>query len=1110
MTDPTCPQKIQKPVLYVGIGASAGGLEAIEDFFSRMPDNTGLAFIVIQHLSPDHKSLMVEILSKRTPMPVHRAETGQRVSANTIYLIPPKKNLTIFHGKLILNDQETSKGINLPIDLFLSSLAEDKGEKAVAIILSGTGSDGTRGIRAIKENGGMIMVQREDSARFDGMPRSAIATGLADFILSPDEMPEQLIAFASHPAATSLKTLPAILTDEDNLARIFVTLRQKTKVDFTFYKPSTIVRRIERRMIINQIEKLADYAGIIEHDPGEAMTLYREMLIGVTSFFRDPETFQLLFEKYMPALFQKAGKREIRFWVAGCSTGEEAYTLAILAKECMENLGINHDVKIFATDIDRNAIVKAGDGVYSESIAADIAPYLLSKYFYHTGESFKVARNIRQMVVFAQHNLIKDPPFTKIDLISCRNLLIYFQPVLQQKIFEFFNFSLIKNGILLLGSSESIGELTDYFDLQHHKSKIFISRGQAMTSTGNIGFSTPREKEPGPAPYQTGIKRTRRPQTSEDRLMDRFLELLSEHYIPTSIIVNEKMELIHSLGDTEGFLKLPPGRVVYDVSKMTTKELSIPLSTGIQKAFRTGKAISYTNIHTHRNRQSISVNLKIIPLPDKKGEDALAAIFLETLRKQDNAEGEKDVPCYDLSDEVTQRIKDLEHELQFTKENLQATIEELETANEELQATNEELMASNEELQSTNEELQSTNEELHTVNSEYQNKIMELTEANNDVENLLTSSQIGKIILDDNLCIRKFSPHTTHLFNLFESDTGRPLIHLTHRLKDFDPARTARMVQDTGKPMELEIESEQGYSYLARILPYRVSPKVHSGVIMTFIDITELQKARKKMLHQDEALRDTMQIAGIGSWYYEPQNKEFHASHEIRQYIPEFSNKIDSFLSIQHAKGTSSLKQAMEDAEKKGSPFDIVFMAKTIDSKIVWLRCIGNPESDHHKRIIRITGVLQDISEFRQMTADLERAAARHDFLFETMDKGIVYQKKDGKIIDANPAALDILGLTRDEIMGRTSKDKRWKAMDEEGKNLEEQDHPSMTALRTGKTVRNFIMQIFNPRTKETKKIRVDAIPIFCNENKTADQVYTIFEDITATGHNPNKENAPL
>ncbi|TWI63968.1 two-component system CheB/CheR fusion protein [Desulfobotulus alkaliphilus] len=1101
-------QKTHEPVLYVGIGASAGGLEAIEEFFSRMPDNTGLAYIVIQHLSPDHKSLMVELLSKRTPMPVLRAETGHQVTANTIYLIPPKKNLTIFHGKLILSNQETGKGINLPIDLFLSSLAEDKAEKAVAIILSGTGSDGTRGVRAVKENGGMIMVQREDSAKFDGMPRSAIATGLADFILSPDEMPAQLMAFASHPAASTAKAQPAILTDEDNLARIFVTLRQKTKVDFTFYKPSTIVRRIERRMMINQIETLEDYAGLIEHHPGEAMILYREMLIGVTSFFRDPDTFQLLFEKYMPALFQKAGKREIRFWVAGCSTGEEAYTLAILAKECMENLGLNHDVKIFATDIDRDAIVKAGNGVYSESIAADIAPSLLSKYFYHRGDCFQVARNIREMVVFAQHNLIKDPPFTKIDLISCRNLLIYLQPVLQQKILEFFNFSLIKNGILLLGSSESIGDLTDCFDLQHHKSKIFLSRGQGILPARNTGFSSLHEKESPPAPYYTGMERVRKHQMAEDRLMDRFLELLSEYYIPVSIIVNEKMELIHSLGDTEGFLKLPPGRVIYDVSKMTPKELSIPLSTGVQKVFRTGKPISYTNIHTQRNRQGIRLNLKIIPLPDKKGHEALAAIFLEPLTPQEHTEEKKEaVSYYDLSDEVTQRIKDLEHELQFTKENLQATIEELETANEELQATNEELLASNEELQSTNEELQSTNEELHTVNSEFQNKIMELTEANNDVENLLTGSQIGKIILDENLCIRKFSPHTTHLFNLVESDTGRPLIHLTHRLMDFDPARTARMVQDTGKPVELEIESEQGYSYLARILPYRVSPRVHSGVVMTFVDITELQKARKKLLHQKEALRDTMQIAGIGSWFYEPQKKEFHASPEIAHYIPDPCRDIETFLSIQPPDGSPSLRKAMGDAEKQGRPFDIVFMAKTTEHKDIWLRCIGNPESDHRKGVLRITGVLQDISEFRQMAADLEKAAARHDFLFETMDRGIVYQKKDGKIIDANPAALDILGLTRDEIMGRTSRDKRWKAMDEEGKNLEEQDHPSMTALRTGLPVRNFIMQIYNPRAKETRRIRVDAIPIFRKDNTSADQVYTLFEDIT--GHHPNKQNAP-
>jgi two-component system CheB/CheR fusion protein len=404
------------PTHYVAVGASAGGLEAIESFFSQMPPESGLGFIVIQHLSPDYKSLMVELLSKRTLMPVHRAEDGMLVLPDHVYLIPPKKNLTIFHGKLLLSEQDHSKGINLPIDVFLRSLAEDQNKKAVAIILSGTGSDGTRGVRVIKEYGGMVMVQDEESAKFDGMPRAAISTGLADFVLPPDQMPSQLLSFSKHPYITKVERSETLLSDEQGLTRIFAILRERCKVDFTFYKPSTVTRRIERRMTVNQTNDIRDYVAFLSSHPGEVMALYRELLIGVTSFFRDQEVFDRLEQTGLPEILKSANNREIRFWVAGCSTGEEAYSLAIMARECMEELDVSHDVKIFATDIDRDAIHYAANGSFPESIAADVSPRLLAKYFYKKEDNFQIARNIREMVVFAQHNLIKDPPFTNISL----------------------------------------------------------------------------------------------------------------------------------------------------------------------------------------------------------------------------------------------------------------------------------------------------------------------------------------------------------------------------------------------------------------------------------------------------------------------------------------------------------------------------------------------------------------------------------------------------------------------------------------------------------------------------------------------------------------------
>ncbi|MCP5158154.1 MAG: hypothetical protein H6974_06360 [Gammaproteobacteria bacterium] len=535
-----------EPLFYVGVGASAGGLEALESFFTHMAANSNMAFIVIQHLSPNYKSMMVELLSKRTAMTVRRAEEGMRVEANVVYLIPPKKNLSIFHGKLLLSESDHSRGLNLPIDVFLHSLADDQTEKAIGVILSGTGSDGVRGIRAIKEAGGMIMVQSEESAKFDGMPRAAISTGLADFILPPEEMPAKLLSFIRHPYALKTDRPPVLLSDEDGMARIFALLRERTRVDFAFYKPSTVVRRIERRMTVNQVNDLRDYVRLMESYSSEVLALYRELLIGVTSFFRDREVFEDLETHHLPQLFARLQNREARFWIAGCSTGEEAYSLAILSREILEQMGKRIDVKIFATDIDRNAIVRASSGLYPESIAVDLPPGLLAKYFQRKEEHYRIDRSIREMVVFAQHNLIKDPPFTNIELVSCRNLLIYLQPVLQRKALELMNFSLNPQGILLLGSSETTGDLADFFDPLNQKFRIYAAKGKRRPMSNHSEFSGVPEVLPW--------KNRARPASAswrghdDDQMLERFLQSLAGDYIPLAVVVNEQMEPLHILG----------------------------------------------------------------------------------------------------------------------------------------------------------------------------------------------------------------------------------------------------------------------------------------------------------------------------------------------------------------------------------------------------------------------------------------------------------------------------------------------------------------------------------------------------------------------------------
>lgn len=858
-----------KPAAVVGVGASAGGLEAIESFFKAMPVDSGMAFVVVQHLSPDYKSLMVELLSRKTDIPVHRAEEGMRVEANHIYLIPPKKNLTIFHGQLLLEDQKQRENINLPVDIFLRSLAEDQGERAVAVILSGTGSDGTRGVRAVKEWGGLVMTQDEASAKFDGMPRAAASTGVADFILRPEEMPTQLLACLRHPYATRQERRQQSLGDETGMTRLFSLLRAKTKVDFTYYKPSTIMRRVERRIAVTQSEDLDAYVRYAEQTPAEISALYRELLIGVTSFFRDSEVMSTLRERVLPDLFAKSSNREMRFWVAGCSTGEEAYTLAILCREVMEAMGLARDIKIFATDIDRDAIAKAGIGVYPESIAADLSPALLAKYFYRRGDQYQVARSLREMVVFAQHNLVKDPPFTRIDMVSCRNLLIYLQSNLQQRALEMFAFSLRAGGILLLGTSETVGDMEDCFEPIDRKARMYSFQGRthARLTATKIQESSPGERTlPLVASGFAGLPRTG--SREHERLITRLLDSLAGSYAPLAVVVNEHLEILHTLGDPSGVFKVPAGRAVYDISKMVNRELAIPLATGIQKVLRSGEEMAYSNVRLHEGDTTRTMRLRIRPLPGRKNDEALVVVFFENAEEKRTENGEAPAE-YNLDAETGQRLQDLEQELQFTRENLQATIEELETSNEELQATNEELLASNEELQSTNEELQSANEELYTVNSEYQNKIIELTEARNDVENLLSSSRIGTLILDEDMRIRRYSPQTAEVFNLVDSDIGRPLQHLSHRLCSFDVIEMARQTQQSDRPLEREAQDLDGHWYLVRALPYRVGPQAVAGVVVTLIDITPLREARAQLANSQQTAADIVRHMPSGLFVYD-------------------------------------------------------------------------------------------------------------------------------------------------------------------------------------------------------------------------------------------------
>lgn len=839
----------------VGIGASAGGLEALESFFKKMPSSERLAFVVVQHLSPDYKSLMGELLMKHTKMKILQATDGVEIRPGTIYLIPRKKNMTCYQGRLFLTEQE--HGLNLPIDIFFRSLAEDRAENAIGVVLSGTGSDGTRGIRAIKEEGGMVMVQSEESAKFDGMPKSAIATGIVDYVLPPEQMPEELLRYASGGVRIVEQGEEPADSERSALSKILLLIKQKTGVDLSRYKENTIIRRVERRMGINQLDDLRGYLRLLEGDPEEVSTLFKEILIGVTKFFRDPEAFESLKEKVFPGILEEKGRDEpVRVWVAGCSTGEEAYAMAILLSEYAESTGTQREVKVFATDIDKNALEHASFGIYPESIAADASPELLAKYFVRKGEKYQIVQSIREMVVFAYHNVFKDPPFRKIDLISCRNLLIYLQQPLQKQVLNNFQFSLTERGFLFLGSSETVGDQSRYFETLDAKWKILRFKGDSSsrdTSFGAPDLSWRRSSDEEILQRERATTSVQATGTEVRGVYEPIYENILGRYMPPSAIVDELRQLVHVFGDLGSLLRLPVGPMDLNILKMAPRELAIPLGAALEQAEKERREVTLEPITFTSDEADAEqlVQLFVRPLRDRRNRLHFAVVF-DTPGRSKLYSGE--VTRLEIDESVQQRVENLEGELQATKESLQATIEELETSNEELQATNEELLSSNEELQSTNEELQSVNEELITVNAEYQKKIEELSELNADMDNLYASTSIGTIFLDHELRIRKFTPPVAGQMNIISRDVGRPLTDLSHRLDYEALPGDIREVMRTGKTREVETRNNEGDWYLIKIMPYASESQEMEGSVISLIDITRRKRAELALQRERDLL----------------------------------------------------------------------------------------------------------------------------------------------------------------------------------------------------------------------------------------------------------------
>jgi two-component system CheB/CheR fusion protein len=850
-SEPTPVRHERLPFPIVGIGASAGGLEALEQFLRHMTENSGMAFVIVQHLDPTHIGMMPELLQRTTKMQVFQVSDRMKIKPNCVYVIPPNKDMSILHGALYLFEPTAVRGLRLPIDFFLCSLAEDRQTGSIGIILSGMGSDGTLGLRAIKQKGGMVLVQEPASAKFDSMPRSAINAGLADLVAPVEDLPAKLINLLQQPHVFT-KTEPVLEEkDQSALEKVLILLRSKTGNDFSLYKKNTIYRRIERRMGVHQIDRIGAYVRYLQENPQEVELLFKELLIGVTSFFRDPEVWELIQEEAFPALLEGyPGGGCLRAWSTGCSTGEEAYSLAITFKEVLEqvNPGENFTLQIFATDLDQDGINIARRAVYPAKIAAEMSPERLQRYFVKDGNDYRVCKEIREMVTFATQNVIMDPPFTRLDILVCRNLLIYLTPELQKKIMPLFHYSLNPGGVLFLGSAESVGTFTDLFAPLSIKSRLFRKRELLLPAEPLSFPATFVPLRPGVSKELPMIKPTVNLQSLAD-------QLLLQHFSPPAVLTNDKGDIIYISGKTGNYLEPAAGKANWNIFAMARDGLRFELGSAFQKALRQKEPVTVNGLKTGtaNHAQFVDISVQMIHEPEAL-RGMVMIVFSDVI----------DVP----NKKVTTRFRtapidsSLEQELQHARENLQSTREEMQSSQEELTSTNEELQSSNEELQSTNEELttsreemQSLNEELQTVNAEQQSKMDEFVRVNDDMRNLLNSTEIVTVFLDNKLHIRRFTTGADKIFKLLPGDVGRPLSDIVTHLQYPGMSEEAQEVLRTLAFSEKQISTADGRWYSVRIMPYRTTEDVISGVVITIANITATKKLEAELREEIARLK---------------------------------------------------------------------------------------------------------------------------------------------------------------------------------------------------------------------------------------------------------------
>ena len=955
----------------VGIGASAGGLEAFEAFFRACPANTGIAFVLVPHLDPNHQSLLTEILQRSTAMPVVEALDQVIVAADHVYIIPPNREMAILNGVLQLSEPTEARGQRMPIDGFLRSLADDQGEHAIGVILSGTATDGTLGLRAILGAGGVCMVQEPSTAKYDGMPQSAIGAGYLTHILPVENMPAMLQEITR--LAVFRQKVPRIppTAELSGLNQILLQVRNGTGHDFSLYKKSTVGRRVERRMAKHCIEDRAVYARFLKENPLEVRTLFKELLINVSSFFREPEAFRVLKAEILPALLADKGEGEVfRVWVAGCASGEEAYSIAILLREIMEETHKEVGVQIYATDLADEVIIEARRGLYPPNIVQDVTPERLRRFFIKDDAGYKISKAIRDMVIFAVQSVIKDPPFTKLDLLSCRNLMIYLEPEQQERLIPNFHFALKPGGVLFLSSSESIPSQPALFQVLDRKWKFY--RANKVVATPHLTLSA-RAARVDKASKEPEIIVMEKPKTCAGTVADLSNRILLKAYAPASVTTDHRGNILYVHGDISQYLAPPPGPVTTNVLDMAREDLQVDLRAAVLNAATQGvPTLNRPVTLKHQGDLSmVSFSVRLLPATHGLAGDT-ARLLLVSFQEVSRVARKRALKPADAS-----RFEQMERELAYAKENLQATIEtqqatneELKSANEELQSSNEELQSANEELETSKEELQSLNEETITVNTELHAKIDQMNDVQNDLKNLMDSVRTGTVFLDQHLAIRRYTPEALKIYRLIPADIGRALSNIKTSLEDDSLLAEAQKVLDTLLPFEREVQTVDGAWYLARVQPYRTLDNFILGVVLSFTEVTDFKRSSDAVKRSETLLATAQSIIHLGSWELEVATGEAYWSEEMYSLFgyPHSTTpmSLQNLLSTICEEDQARVSNAIRVAADTNTPYDIAYRITRPDGTKRDIHSRALPIADSKGRVTHLLGTSLDITELRE------------------------------------------------------------------------------------------------------------------------------------------------